>query len=184
MDKYQKKMKALAYKILLIILTALGVDEEDQEKLSSSFLYQSDGALQLNSYPSCPNPSRAIGLAPHTDSLLLTILHQNDTDGLQILQEGVGWVRIRPIPEALVINIGDLMHILSNASFPTMCHRVVPNETSHRFSMAYFYGPLADSVVAPLPKSLGPPRYRAVTVKEYLGLKNKHLEKALSLIRI
>nr|ALR74631.1 gibberellin biosynthesis-related protein GA3ox1 [Salvia miltiorrhiza] len=185
MDKYQKKMKSVAYKILLLILKALGVDEEELISSSSSFLmYQSDGALQLNSYPSCPNPSRAIGLALHTDSLLLTILHQNDTDGLQILQEGVGWVRVPPIPGALVVNIGDLMHILSNGEFPTMCHRVVPNETSHRFTMAYFYGPPADSVVAPLPNLPGPPRFRAATVKEYIGLKNKHLEKALSLIQI
>ncbi|KAG6387949.1 hypothetical protein SASPL_153145 [Salvia splendens] len=184
MDKYQKKMKSLAYNILLVMLKALGVDEEDHEKLSSSFLYQSDGALQLNSYPSCPNPSRAIGLAPHTDSLLLTILHQNDTNGLQIMQEGVGWVPIRPTPGALVVNIGDLMHILSNATFHNMYHRVVPNEMSHRFTMAYFYGPPADSVLAPLPKLPGPPRFRAITVKEYIGLKNKHLEKALSIIQI
>ncbi|KAG6400405.1 hypothetical protein SASPL_137236 [Salvia splendens] len=184
MDKYQKKMNSLSYNILLVMLKALGVDEEDREKHSSSFLYQSDSVLQLNSYPSCPNPSQTIGLAPHTDSLLLTILHQNDTNGLQIMQEGVGWVPIRPIPGALVVNIGDFMHILSNATFNNMYHRVVPNETSHRFTMAYFYGPPADSVLAPLPKLPGPPRFRAVTVKEYIGLKNKHLEKALSFIQI
>lgn len=184
MDSYQKKMKSLAYKILLIILKALGVDEEDQKHISSSFLYQSDGALQLNSYPSCPNPSQAIGLPPHTDSLLLTILHQNNTNGLQILQEGIGWVRVMPVSGALVVNIGDLMHILSNGHLPTVNHRVLPNETTHRISVAYFYGPPADSVVAPLPKLPRPPRFRAVTVKEYIGLKSKHLEKALSLIQI
>lgn len=183
MDNYQKKMKSLAYKILVITLNALGLDEEDQEKVSSAFLYQSDGALQLNSYPSCPNPSRAVGLAPHTDSLLLTILHQNDTNGLQIFQEGIGWVPIPPISGALVVNLGDLMHILSNACFHTVYHRVVPNGASHRLTVAYFYGPPADSVVVPLPK-LPSPRFRAVTVKEYLGLKNKHLEKAISLIGI
>ncbi|KAG6402628.1 hypothetical protein SASPL_134830 [Salvia splendens] len=184
MDKYKQKMKSLAYNILLVMLKALGVDEEDREKLSSSFLCQSDGALQLNSYPCCPNPSQAIGLAPHTDSLLITILHQNDTNGLQIMQEGVGWVPIRPTPGALVVNIGNLMHILSNGAFHNMYHRVVPNETSHRFTIGYFYGPPADSVLAPLPKLPGPPRFRAVTVKEYIGLKNKHLEKGLSFIQL
>ncbi|XP_047963199.1 gibberellin 3-beta-dioxygenase 1-like [Salvia hispanica] len=183
-DEYQKKMKSLAYNILLVMLKALGVDEEDREKLSSSFFNQSDSALQLNSYPSCPDPSQAMGLAPHTDTLLVTILHHNNTDGLQIMQEGVGWVPVRPIPGALVVNIGDLMHILSNATFYNMYHRVVPNETSHRFTMAYFYGLPADSVLAPLPKLPGPPRFRTVTVKEYIGLKNKHNQKALSFIQI
>ena len=183
MDKYQKKMKSLAYNILLIMLKALGVDEEDHEKLSSSFLYQSEGPLQLNSYPCCPNASQAIGLAPHTDSLLITILHQNNTNGLQVMQEGVGWVPIRPTPGALIVNIGNLMHILSNGVFHNMFHRVVPNEMSHRFTMGYFYGPPADAVLTPLPK-LGPPRFRAITFKEYIGLKNKHLDKALSFIQI
>lgn len=183
MDNYQKKMKSLAYKILLILLKALGVNEEDQEKISSSFLYRSDGALQLNSYPSCPNPSRALGLAPHTDSLFLTILHQNDTNGLQIFQQGIGWIPIPSVPGALVVNLGDLMHILSNGCFPTVIHRVVPNDTAHRFTVGYFYGPPAEAVVAPLPK-LSEPRFRAVTVKEYIGLRNKHLEKAISLVEI
>ncbi|KAL7122188.1 hypothetical protein ACP275_01G029300 [Erythranthe tilingii] len=188
MDNYQKKMKSLAYKLFLIILKSLGYDENNQEtSLLSASLNQSQGALQLNSYPSCPNPSRAIGLAPHTDSLLLTILHQNDTNGLQIFREGgVGWVPVTPLKGALVINVGDLMHILSNGCFPTVYHRVVPNETRrHRFSVAYFYGPPADSTVAPL-AVVGRqfPRFRAVTVREYIGLKNKHLEKAIGLIKI
>lgn len=183
MDNYQKKMKSLAYKILLIALKALGVDEEDEEKISSSLLYESNGALQLNSYPSCPNPRQAVGLAPHTDTQLLTILHQNNTNGLQIFQQGIGWIPIPPIPGALVVNLGDLMHILSNACFPAVYHRVVPNDTSHRFTVGYFYGPPTEAVVAPLPK-LPSPRFRAVTVKEYIGIKNKHLEKSLSLIGI
>ncbi|KAG8375508.1 hypothetical protein BUALT_Bualt10G0107100 [Buddleja alternifolia] len=183
MDNYQKKMKSLAHKILLLILKALGLDEEDQEMTSSAYLYQSEGALQLNSYPSCPNPNRAIGLAPHTDSLLLTILHQNDTNGLQIFQDGMGWMSVPPVSGALLVNVGDLMHILSNTRFPTVYHRVVPNETRHRFSMAYFYGPPTDSIVAPLSKFQFP-RFRPVTVKEYIGLKSKHLEKALHLLRI
>ncbi|KAL2236958.1 UNVERIFIED_CONTAM: Gibberellin 3-beta-dioxygenase 1 [Sesamum indicum] len=186
MDNYQKKMKSLAYKILLLLLKSLGVDEEDQEMVcssSSASLYQSETALQLNSYPSCPNPNRAVGLAPHTDSLLLTILLQNDINGLQIFQEGIGWTPVPPVPGALIVNIGDLMHIISNARFPTVYHRVVPNETRHRLSIAYFYGPPADSVVAPLSK-LQIPRFRPVTVKEYISLKNKHLEEALHLLRI
>ncbi|KAL0323894.1 UNVERIFIED_CONTAM: Gibberellin 3-beta-dioxygenase 1 [Sesamum calycinum] len=185
MDNYQKKMKSLAYKILLLLLKSLGVDEEDQQLLcsSSASLYLSESALQLNSYPTCPNPNRAVGLAPHTDSLLLTILHQNDINGLQIFQEGIGWTPVPPVPGALIVNIGDLMHIISNARFPTVCHRVVPNETRHRFSIACFYGPPADSVVAPLSK-LQIPRFRPVTVKEYISLKSKHLEEALHLLRI
>ncbi|XP_057466589.1 gibberellin 3-beta-dioxygenase 1-like [Actinidia eriantha] len=182
MDEYQKQMKALAHKLFLMILTSMGLSEEEQ---NWALMVQSNesNALQLNSYPPCPDPTRTIGLAPHTDSLLLTILHQSDSDGLEVLQAGVGWVRVRRAPGSLTINVGDLMHVFSNGKFKSVCHRAVVKRTHHRVSIAYFYGLPADSVVGPLLK-LGPPRYRALTVEEYLGMKAQHLEKALSLIRI
>ncbi|CAI9755627.1 unnamed protein product [Fraxinus pennsylvanica] len=183
MDNYQKKMKSLAYQIMLLILKFLDITKEgEEEMISTSSIYECEGALQLNSYPCCPDPNRAIGLAPHTDSLLLTILHQSETKGLQIHRNGVGWVAVPPVSGALVVNIGDLFHILSNGRFPTVYHRAVPNQDAHRISVAYFYGPPADTIVGPLNK-LPCPRYRSLTVKEYISLKNKHLENALSLIK-
>ncbi|XP_052208799.1 gibberellin 3-beta-dioxygenase 1-like [Diospyros lotus] len=183
MEEYQKAMKTLAHKLLLIILKSLDVYEE--EKQWSAMVQNSDaGALQLNSYPSCPDPTRAIGLAPHTDTLLLTILNQTrDTKGLQIFREGVGWAPVSPVAGALTVNVGDLLHIFSNAKFPTVYHRAAVNQTCHRLSVAYFYGPQADSIVAPFSK-LQSPLYRSLTVKEYVSLKAKHLERAMSLIRI
>ncbi|KAJ8542085.1 hypothetical protein K7X08_016951 [Anisodus acutangulus] len=183
MENYQKKMKALSCQLWLLILKHL---EASQEYLNSSELI---GALQLNSYPCCPNPNHAIGLAPHTDSLFLTILHQtSNTKGLQILKNGHGWTSISPVSdEALVVNVGDLLHILSNGEFPTVYHRVLVNKTKHRVSLAYFFGPPADSLVVPLisSKDVGVvvPTYRSLTVKEYVSLKAKHLEKAFSFIR-
>ncbi|XP_059317909.1 gibberellin 3-beta-dioxygenase 1-like isoform X1 [Lycium ferocissimum] len=183
MENYQKEMKALAYQLWLLILKYL---EASQEDLNSELI----GALQLNSYPCCPNPNHAIGLAPHTDSLFLTILHQtSNTKGLQFLKQGHGWTSISPVSDnALIINVGDLLHILSNGEFPTVYHRVLVNQTKHRVSLAYFYGPPADSLVVPLISSkdnigVVVPRYRSLTVKEYISLKAKHLEKAFSLIR-
>lgn len=182
MDKYQKHMKTLAHNLFLTILSSLDLSEP--EKNWAAAVYDSESnALQLNSYPACPDPTRTIGLAPHTDSLLLTILHHCETNGLQTFQDGFGWVPVHRVSGALTVNVGDLLHILSNGKFPTVCHRAVVNRTRHRISVAYFYGPRADSVVGPFSR-LGLPRYRTLTLKEYIGIKAKHLDKALSLITI
>lgn len=97
-----------------------------------------------------------MGLAAHTDSTLLTILYQNNTSGLQVLREGIGWVTVPPIPGGLVINIGDLLHILSNGLYPSVLHRAVVNRTKHRLSMAYLYGPPSSVKISPLSKLVGP----------------------------
>ncbi|CAN4095802.1 unnamed protein product [Withania somnifera] len=184
METYQMKMKDLSYKLWLLILKYL---ETSQEHLNS---FDFVGALQLNSYPCCPNPNHAIGLAPHTDSLFLTVLHQtSNTNGLQFLKKGHEWIPISPVSgDALIVNVGDLLHILSNGEFATVYHRVLVDQIKHRVSLAYFFGPQVDSLIVPLISSkdnvgVGVPKYRSVEVKEYISLKAKHLEKVFSFIR-
>ncbi|KAF7830238.1 gibberellin 3-beta-dioxygenase 1 [Senna tora] len=179
-ENYQKEMKVLAEKLTRMIFEYLGINEEETKWVGSNRVSE---AVQLNYYPRCPEPNRAMGLAPHTDTSLLTILHQSQTkEGLQIFKEGVGWVRVQPEPGALVVNAGDLLHIISNARFPCALHRVTVNRLHHRYSVAYFYGPPVDYVVSPLAATCEAARFRGVTVRDYIGIKSKNLEEALSLI--
>lgn len=66
--------------------------------------------IRMNRYPPCPISSSTFGLMPHTDSDFLTILHQDDVAGLQLVNHGE-WVSVKPNPDALVINIGDLFEV-------------------------------------------------------------------------
>ncbi|XP_054799269.1 gibberellin 3-beta-dioxygenase 2-like [Prosopis cineraria] len=144
MENYQKQLKVLAEKLTRMMLGFVGISEEEAKWVGSS---GSTGAVQLNYYPQCPEPNRAMGLAPHTDTSVLTILHQSQTKGLQIFKDRVGWVPVHPDPRALVVNVGDLLHIISNARFPCVLHRVTVDRVQHRYSVAYFYGPPLDYVL-------------------------------------
>ncbi|GFY97006.1 gibberellin 3-oxidase 1 [Actinidia rufa] len=187
-EEYEKVMKQLSSKLMWLMLGSLGIDQEDIKWAGPNGNFKgANAAIQLNSYPACPDPDRAMGLAAHTDSTLLTILYQNNTSGLQVLREGIGWVTVPPVPGALVVNLGDLIHMLSNGLYQSVLHRVVVNRTRHRFSVAYLYGPPANVQISPLPKLVGPacpPLYRAITWAEYLGTKAKHFNKALSSVRL
>ncbi|KAJ1420185.1 Oxoglutarate/iron-dependent dioxygenase [Sesbania bispinosa] len=180
MEKYQKQMRALSEQLTKMMLNLLDISEEELKSVVSSNMC---GALQLNFYPKCPEPKRAMGLAPHTDTSLFTILHQSQTTGLQIFNEqGIKrWVPVHPNPNLLVVNIGDIFHIISNARFRCALHRVTVNKTKKRYSVAYFYCPPVDYVVSPLDLN-SVARFRAVTVKEYIGIKAKNFGQALSLI--
>ncbi|MFS7990500.1 putative gibberellin 3-beta-dioxygenase [Helianthus anomalus] len=180
MDAYQHQMKLLSHKLLHIILETLDVTQEEIDWAIST--QDSQQALQLNSYPCCPNPSLALGLAPHTDSLLLTLLNQCGISGLEIFVEGSGWSQVQPVEDAFVVNVGDLLHIFSNAKFPLLSHRASVNQSNHRISIAYFHGPPVESSVAPSSK-FQKPCFKSLLVKEYLSLKAKHFSRALSLIQ-
>ncbi|KAK9690324.1 hypothetical protein RND81_09G120000 [Saponaria officinalis] len=202
-EEYQKEMKELAKKLTHLILGSLGISNEDIKCSNNNNNNHNDnninnindinifkgasGAIQLNSYPICPDPNRAMGLAAHTDSTLFTILYQNNTSGLQVYQPENGWVTAHPVENGLVINIGDLMQILSNGSYPSVYHQAVVNKARHRYSVAYLYGPPSGAAIQPISELVGPthpPLYRAVTWSEYLGLKGKYFHKALSLVQL
>ncbi|KAL3824328.1 hypothetical protein ACJIZ3_020357 [Penstemon smallii] len=187
-EEYQKAMKKLAGKLMWLMLGSLGITEDDVEWVGCKGEERGCSALQLNSYPTCPDPDRAMGLAAHTDSTILTILHQSNTRGLQVFkEEGTGWVTVPPHPGALVVHVGDLMHILSNGLYPSVLHRAIVNRTQHRLSVAYLYGPPASVKISPLQKLVDishPQMYRPITWSEYLGTKAKHFDKALTSVRL
>ncbi|CAM8961278.1 hypothetical protein QQ045_003655 [Rhodiola kirilowii] len=186
MDEYQEKMKELSHELMLQILNSLEISGRGYSGICPDPKTAST-ALQLNHYPPCPDPNLALGLAPHTDSFLITILHQTrHADGLQVFNDrSAEWVPVSPVSGALVVNVGDLLHVLSNGRYVSALHRVAVNERSRdRLSVAYFYGPAVDAKVEPLTMGAVAPVYRRFTVLEYVKLKARYLDKALSLMRI
>ncbi|XP_004291424.1 PREDICTED: gibberellin 3-beta-dioxygenase 1-like [Fragaria vesca subsp. vesca] len=182
MDDYQKQARGLAEQLIrtIFIFLTIKVNWFDDPTMCQA-------ALQLNSFPPCPDPTRVLGLPPHTDSSLLTILHSR-TEGLQVFK-GVGWITVQPNPESLIVNVGDLLHILSNGRFVSVFHRAAVVQKKHRISVAYFYWSPLDCTVSPLlsknfADSKQVPKYRSVTSKEYHVLKAKHSRDTLSVVKI
>ncbi|KAK9265412.1 hypothetical protein L1049_001660 [Liquidambar formosana] len=119
--------------------------------------------LRMNRYPPCPIPSEIYGLMPHTDSDFLTILHQDQVGGLQLVKDG-RWIAVRPNAEALIINIGDLFQAWSNDVYKSVEHRVATNQQVERFSCAYFFCPSYETEI----QSRGEPSiYRKFSFGEF-----------------
>ena len=101
-QKYCESMKRLGMKLLELLAISLGVD-----KLHYKELFE-DGCsvMRCNFYPSCQEPSVALGTGPHCDPTSLTILHQDQVGGLDVFADNT-WQTVPPRARALVVNIGD-----------------------------------------------------------------------------
>ncbi|KAL6538616.1 hypothetical protein OROGR_012604 [Orobanche gracilis] len=120
--------------------------------------------LRLNRYPPCPVNSQMFGIMPHTDSDFITVLHQDDIGGLQLVKDGK-WFAVKPNQETLIINIGDLFQAWSNNVYKSVEHRVVANPLQERFSTAYFFCPSYDTIIK---SGVDEPRvYRSFSFGEY-----------------
>lgn len=188
-EEYKEQIKSLTMRLMGLMFSSLGLQDEDEDRSS----YEDPASVvQLNSYPPCPDPDRAMGLAAHTDSSLLTVLYQSSTSGLQVLRPNdengpERWVEVPPLRGAFVVNIGDLFQVLSNGRYRSVLHRALVNRTQHRLSIAYIHGPPMHLKISPLRSILNPlegPIYRSVLWSEYLVLKAKHFNKALSYLRV
>ncbi|KAK4361549.1 hypothetical protein RND71_020501 [Anisodus tanguticus] len=128
--------------------------------------------ILCNYYPASPQPELTIGLSKHTDNDFFTVLLQDHIGGLQVLHQN-HWVDVPPTPGSLVINIGDVLQLISNDKFKSVDHRALSNKVGPRISVASFFssGPLPSSrLYGPIEELLSednPPKYRATTLKEF-----------------
>ncbi|XLQ99856.1 hypothetical protein HN51_054573 [Arachis hypogaea] len=102
-------------------LTALG--------LESSYLKDIDCAEGIfifgHYYPPCPEPELTWGLSAHTDV--------DQIGRLQVFYENQ-WIDVAPIPGAFIINVGDMMQLITNDKFMSAKQRVLAQKVGPQVS--------------------------------------------------
>lgn len=128
--------------------------------------------LMVNCFPACPEPELTLGMPPHSDYGLLTLVLQDDVAGLQVMRRGGEWLTVDPLPGSFVVNVGDHFEIYSNGRYKSVLHRVRVNSARPRISVASFHSVAADRAVGPAPELLAvgePPRYMDTDFATFLA---------------
>jgi len=179
MIDYYHACEGVAMRLLHLVAANLGMPSD---ALDQHFVGDHSSFARLNHYPICANPERPDGLTTpgkghmgvnyHTDAGALTVLLQ-DERGLEVFRDG-RWTIVEPIPEALVINIGDIVQVWSNDRYVAPLHRVLVNSNADRFSAVFFLCPSYATTYAPLPSVIDaqhPARYRPINWGEFYSMR-------------
>ncbi|XP_035541777.1 1-aminocyclopropane-1-carboxylate oxidase 5-like [Juglans regia] len=152
MAEYRAELKKLAIKVMEVMEENLGLPKGFIKK---AFDGEEDSAFfgtKVSHYPPCPQPELVNGLRAHTDAGGVILLFQDDkVGGLQILKEGQ-WIDVQPVPNAIVINTGDQVEVLSNGRYKSVWHRVLATPDGNRRSVASFYNPSLKATISPAPQ--------------------------------
>lgn len=113
------KQREVMKKLLGGVSKSLGVEESylyDIAEMDKGIEY-----LVTNIYRPCPQPELAIGIPPHTDFGLFTMLASNGVGGLQIQQEGK-WFKVIAQRNHLMVNLGDQMEVNKLLNLSNLAH--------------------------------------------------------------
>ncbi|KAM6550815.1 hypothetical protein CsatB_000623 [Cannabis sativa] len=176
LEIYSLELEKLAKDIISQMENVLGIKSKEISKLFEDGLQ----SMSINYYPPCPQPEQVIGVTPHSDAVGLTILLQiNQVDGLQVKKDGM-WIPVKPLPNAFIVNIGDVLEILTNGIYPSIEHRAIVNSAQERLSLATFLNTNIDCTIGPVNSLItqeNPGLYKTQESKDYIkGIFSRELD--------
>ncbi|CAL5037120.1 unnamed protein product [Urochloa decumbens] len=171
LHEYTASCKRVKDGILRAMARLLELGEDDG--ILNQFGDKGTTYARFNYYPACPRPDLVLGIRPHSDVCVLTLLLMDEhVAGLQVLRDGT-WYRVPPVRDhTLLVNVGVSLEIMSNGVFWGPVHRVVTNSEKERTSLAMFYSTDLEKEVEPIAELLGekqPARYRKIKFRNFVA---------------
>ena len=160
-EAYYRHVSEIGRQLFAAFALALGLDERHFDE----HLRHPPSQLRLIHYPLDAGAEDRPGLGSHTDYECFTLLFAT-APGLQIVDKHGGWVDVPLIDGTLIMNIGDMMEIMSNGRYLATRHRV-KRVNEERYSFPLFQSCDYDYVVAPVTQG-EVPRYAPLRCGEHL----------------
>jgi len=158
---YYQHVKAIGHQLFRAFALALGLDEDHFD----AHLQHPPSQLRLIHYPFDAEAEDRPGIGAHTDYECFTLLFAT-APGLQVVGKDGEWIDVPLIEDTMIMNISDMMEIMSNGRYVATKHRV-RKVREERYSFPLFFACDYDHVVAPIAPA-GLPRYRPLKSGEHL----------------
>ena len=143
---YWTEMTRVNNAVLLALCGALDIDPA----LVLAMMDKPLTNMTLLNYPPTPARDELWGIHPHKDFNFLTLLAHDPVGGLQVRTQAGQWIEAQCGAQDYVLNVGDMLELLTGGRLVSTPHRVINRSTLQRQSFPYFSVPRFDVVVAPL----------------------------------
>jgi len=165
---YCNTMERLVQKLVRLYARALDLPAEYFDGPFKEPQYK----LRMTHYPHQAGPPQdEFGIAPHTDTGFLTLLAPKRGAGSLDPYAKRQMIDAPAIPDAYVVNGGQLLQRWTNDCFLATPHRAVNRSGGERYALAFFCDSNIDWPVAAVPTRVGPdrpPKYPTTYYTDYM----------------
>ncbi|MED6213913.1 hypothetical protein PIB30_098052 [Stylosanthes scabra] len=135
-NEYAKLLGEIDRVTKKMIFESYGVDTQR----FNSFIESTNYLLRCLKYRTPHNDETDLGMQPHTDLTMQSVLHQlNRMEGLEVKLKNGEWLVLDPSPSFFVVMAGDAFKVWSNGRIRPCEHRVIMNKAKEiRYSMGLF----------------------------------------------
>ncbi|OMP00229.1 Isopenicillin N synthase [Corchorus olitorius] len=120
---YSEIASGLEKKIWRMILESFGVEKYADELIGST-----NYKLRLIKYEGQPHSQSnepTLRARAHYDPGWVTLLYQNEVNGLEIQTKHGEWISVKPSPDSFIVMTGDSLSVWLNGRLPSPKHRVM-----------------------------------------------------------
>ncbi|KAI3525082.1 hypothetical protein L1887_03754 [Cichorium endivia] len=133
---YREKLKEVDEIVRTMVLESLNL-----EKYMDEHMELTGYLVRVMKYRAPEKDESNMGLLSHADKNILTILHQNDVEGLQVQKKDGEWIKVELSSNSFVVMIGETFRVWTNGRLHAATHRVVMSGDKTRFSIGFFSVP-------------------------------------------
>jgi isopenicillin N synthase-like dioxygenase len=141
-EKWSESLAGVGIRLLRHWAVSLGAAEDT---FDHAFSDRPATLIKVVRYPGTVDTSQGVGV--HKDSGVLTLLLvEPGSEGLQVEAGADEWIDVPPVPQALIVNIGELLEVATGGYLRATRHRVLaPPPGRDRVSIPFFLNPGLDA---------------------------------------
>ncbi|KAE8662783.1 gibberellin 20 oxidase 1 [Hibiscus syriacus] len=131
---FTKLASTLEKTVRRMILEIFGV-----EKYADELIESTNYILKAMKYEG--SQGRLPFCGAHADQSMVTLLYQNEVNGLEIQNKDGEWINVNPSPNSFIVLVGESLSVLLNGGLSSTYHRVIMKESTTRYCVGLFATP-------------------------------------------
>ncbi|XP_057772956.1 probable 2-oxoglutarate-dependent dioxygenase AOP1 isoform X2 [Salvia miltiorrhiza] len=135
-ESFSEKLSELDKIVRKMVVESLGLEKYMDEHMDST-----NYLIRLQKYDRPRSHETELGLSSHTDKNIVTILYQNEINGLEVLTKDGHWFTSQPSPNSFVVMIGESFSAWTNGRLHAPYHKVMMSGDEARYSIGLFSVP-------------------------------------------